>query len=422
MKILHVSTYDTGGAGISCIRTHQSLLRQNVDSKVLLLHKSHNKVPELHKFVQPIPPILKRVRNRSTRILKKAGLYKEKDEQVHLANRPSGFEFFSFPNSTFDITKSPAYQECDIVNFHWVADFLDYSSFFKNNKKKLVWTLHDMNPFTGGCHHADDCVKYTRDCINCPQLQGTIDANYANKMLDLKLNALSGYSEGDLSIVTPSAWLKSLSEKSMLFSKFPHYHIPHGLDSSVFKIYDKQSARTFFNLPLDKKVIFFASNFVENPRKGLKWIFDVFNNLQNKEDYILCSVGWSANTGKLAPFHYHLGNISDEKILSLAYSVADVFVLPSFAENSPLSIIEALFCGIPVISFSVGGIPEIITNGKNGILCKEISMAALQHAFDDFFSNFKTNQQQIRNDAIAAYSETLHASRYTALYNFTKNK
>jgi glycosyltransferase involved in cell wall biosynthesis len=416
MKVLHVSTEDRGGAGIACIRSHQSLMKRNIDSKVLLFKKTNYTVPGTYKFAPAIPPMTKRVRNAGKRILTRLNLYHELNEEKYLDNQPKGFERFSFPNSKFDITESPLYKECDIVNLHWVTDFLDYSSFFEKNKKKIVWTLHDMNPFTGGCHHSDNCIKYQADCMACPQLQGTLDPNYSHKMLGRKLDALSGYAGNDLSVVTPSAWLKNLSERSTLFSKFPHYHIPHGLDPSIFKIYDKHSARTFFNLPSDKKVILFISNFVQHPRKGLKWLLELVNELENKDEFILCSMGWSLSQKTEFPFHYQLGNIEDERILSLAYSVADIFVLPSFAENSPLTIIESLFCGVPVISFPVGGIPEIINNGENGLVGKDVSIASLKNSFKEFFGGFHPNPQQIRSNAIEKYNEALHASRYEALY------
>ena len=58
----------------------------------------------------------------------------------------------------------------DIIHLHFVAaHYVDYS-FFAKAKKPVIWTLHDMNPFTGGCHYSGDCVQFEIDCHKCPQI------------------------------------------------------------------------------------------------------------------------------------------------------------------------------------------------------------------------------------------------------------
>jgi glycosyltransferase involved in cell wall biosynthesis len=52
------------------------------------------------------------------------------------------------------------------------------------------------------------------------------------------------------------------------------------------------------------------------------------------------------------------------------YSAADVFVLPSHAENMPQTVVESLACGTPVVAFDVGGVPEIVRPGETGLLAR----------------------------------------------------
>jgi hypothetical protein len=162
MKILLVNTYDNGGAANACIRLHQGLLNQGVASKLLLLHKTKDieksylfkKNPETNNRSRSY--YFKRIQHKIAKkwnfTFLKPRLSKE---EVFFKKRAAGLELFSSPYSKYDITNSPLYQEADIINLHWVAGFLDYESFFKKNKKPVIWTLHDMHPFTGGEHYVE---------------------------------------------------------------------------------------------------------------------------------------------------------------------------------------------------------------------------------------------------------------------------
>jgi glycosyltransferase involved in cell wall biosynthesis len=414
MKILHVNTHDTGGAAIACLRLHKELLNHRVDSKVLVLSKKNN--PEKVYLYKPIPPsLLQRAFNKFGRILKQEAI---NDYRNYLLNRPTGFEIFTFPHSNFDITQHQLYKEADIINLHWVSDFIDYTSFFRKNKKKIIWTLHDMNPFTGGCHHSDDCVKYTDNCNNCPQLQGTMDPDFSNQILKLKMQALGAYPERGMAIVTPSNWLGNLSKRGKVFSRFSHYNIPNGCDSSVFKIYDKNSSKKLLNLPVDKKIILFVAGALGNSRKGLSYLEKANERLiKEGHSFTLVSVGEFNGKSNEMSNVIQLGRIADEELMAKIYSAADVFVIPSLAENLPNTIIESFFCGTPVIGFPVGGIKEMIQNAENGYLCDTVSVDSLVEKLNIFLMNsLMFNSEKIRTNAVKIYSSDIQASRYIELY------
>ena len=186
IKVLHITTSTSGGAGIACVRLHQALEQEKIESIVLALKDYAG----TRKNVRGIKTFTKGVI--ADTIRKGKSWLQERVAKTKLKNQPPGFELFSLNNTYFDITSHPAYRQADIVNLHWISNFVDYTSFFQNNKKPVVWTLHDMFPFTGGCHHADGWNGFETDCAYCPQLSGTPDPSLASQQLQQKKIAMNG--------------------------------------------------------------------------------------------------------------------------------------------------------------------------------------------------------------------------------------
>src|ERR1700733_443973 len=124
MKILHICTYDPGGAGKACVRLHQGLLDQGLDSKLLLLYQSDKSLKNTYQFVF-LPPVknnFEKLKSKAKKILQEFKLYSIRDKYDRrevLQNRPEGLELFSFPDTPYDITTHPLYLEADIINLHW---------------------------------------------------------------------------------------------------------------------------------------------------------------------------------------------------------------------------------------------------------------------------------------------------------------
>lgn len=415
MKILHVNTYDYGGAAIAAIRLHKALLSEGIDSSMLFLYKSNSSIPNTYAYEikrKKEPVFIVRQLLRIKHKLLPPPIPNYIINQHKLINKPVGFKMFSFNPTDFDITTQKCYQEADIIHMHWIANFIDYN-FFKKNAKPVVWTLHDMNPFTGGCHYSDGCDRYKTDCMNCPQLQGTIDDNNAFFDQEYKKSCLSMFSP---IITAPSQWLKECSFKSKLFGTFKNQYIPYSLDMSIFKFQDKAFCRTIFNLPQDKKIILFVSDSIDNRRKGFDILLDSFKQLQNADIHI-CVVGdkkWTIDYPLEITF---LGRINDERLMALVYSAADAFILPSREDNLPNVIIESLACGTPVIAFPVGGVIDIIKTGFNGIIVNDVFSENLTSAIMDFIEEkYSFDHFAIRNDAIFKFSSKIQAEQYLTLY------
>lgn len=399
MKPLLINTYDRGGAANSCIRLHDGLLAQKVQSTLLLKNKSLG-IKEAVVF-NPKLTFQDKLSHKIKRILIKLKLAKEDKlwrETAFKHSRPKGLESFSFPYSDTDIHQSTHYQTSDIINLHWVAGLLDFPTFFNKNKKPIVWTLHDQNPFLGGEHYAERFLGIDENGYPIPRKYTPAELLEEKRLLKIKQKALQGVQ--NIHIVSPSRWLLESSQNSALFSKFPHYHIPYGYPTHIFKPYNMTFCRDVLGIPHDKKVLLFVADSVDNSRKGYVFLQKALDKLSEsyQNQVVLCAIGSKASlsTDKQV---IELGRINDERLMAMAYSAADVFVIPSLEDNLPNTMLESLLCGTPVIGFQNGGIPDVVINQKTGYLCPEISVQSLTETIEKFLDNTVIfDREKIAND------------------------
>lgn len=426
MKVLLVNTYDTGGAANSCKRLHLGLLLEGITSKLLLKYKKNN---WLNTFTFKQSPktlsLFVKIRNKVQRILREFKPYNSQNvsnskEQAFINNRHKGLEMFSYPNSDSDITQSEYYKVADIVNLHWVANFLDYTSFFEKNQKPVVWTLHDMNPFSGGEHYEERYVGI--DVFGFPIKRVVTDEEKRIAKENIKIKKQAVEKIENLTIVAPSEWLAEEARASEVFKNKPVFCIPNGLDSAIYAPRDKEYSRVLFNIPRDKKVILFVADFIDNNRKGFVILKRAFEQLANP-DLVLCSIGNKNSNLESIEEIFELGPIYDERLMSVAYSAADVFVIPSLMDNLPNTVLESLMCGTPVIGFPVGGITDIIQDGLNGFIAEEISVDSLVETINKFLNNTSClDNTEIRKNALKKYDQTIQAKKYIELFDSILNK
>jgi glycosyltransferase involved in cell wall biosynthesis len=418
MKILIVNTYDRGGAANACLRLHEGLLQEGIESKVLLKRRQ-KLLPQTFQFQKSIQPknrieILKQkgiVFLRVMGILKKP---KESQEQLFLSQREAGLELFSFPDSNFDITTSPLYQEADIINLNWVANFLDYESFFAKNTKPVVWTLHDMNPFTGGEHYLEAFRGVDASGYPIARTLTSLEKRVYKENLALKQKVIQA--DSNITIVTPSKWLAYEAEKSLVFKSKKVFCIPYGINSEVYQPRDRNYSRDILNIPIDKTVILFVADSISNHRKGYAYLKKALEMI-DRNDVVLCAVGSKKSTLESANNIIELGSIVDERLMSIVYSAADVFVIPSLMDNLPNTVLESLLCGTPVIGFPIGGIPDMIQHGANGLLTKTMSSSALLETIEAFLETIDSfDRESIRENAMSKYDLKIQADSYIEVF------
>jgi glycosyltransferase involved in cell wall biosynthesis len=422
MKILIVNTYDRGGAANACIRLHEGLLEIGLSSKLLVLHKSRN-ITHSYQFDTPKKKakktIFSRVLNRFLSILRINRNSKTTLFQKFLEQRENDLDIFSSYSSVYDITESPFYKEADIVNLHWVAGFLDYESFFAKNTKPIVWTLHDMHPFSNGPHYEEWYSKMGDQGRPEKRIWSKDEERWIAKF---KIeNALIFNKVQNITVVTPSKWLGIASQNSLLFSRYRHQCIPYSLNRRVFKNLNKEFCRKILDIPLDKKVVLFVAEYFVKRRKGNEYMNKALEELQS-EELMLCNVG-QIHTTLNKSYITNFGVIADDRLLAIIYNAADVFVIPSLMDNLPNTILESLMCGTPVIGFDIGGVPDMIKHKKNGMLVQDISAQELAKSIKNFFESSENyNSTEISEDAQASYDLKVQANRYYNLYESVLEK
>lgn len=414
MKVLHINTLDYGGAAIAAVRIHNAMLDAGIESSFLSLKKT---LPNIVNHII-LPDYLDKTATSQTVSLKNYFKIKfnkdytkylkevnRKRALKHIANKTNR-EVISFPNTEYNLLHLlPEINQADVIHLHWVADFIDYSSFFSTIEKPIVWTLHDENPFRGIFHYAGD------EETNSENELKTID----KEGYQLKKAAIK--SAKKLHLITPSSWLANLASNHEVFSKRQVTAVANGLDISVFKTNTKEFARKVFNLPSNKKIALFVADSLSNKRKGFDLLLGALQEFEDKDDILLVAIGNVPTTNKQENVVY-LGSISDERLMALAYSAVDVFILPSREDNLPNTMIESLSCGTPIIGFPIGGIKETIQNGFNGYLCPELTIDSLRETISKFFENISLfHSDKISEDAHNKFDNKKQASKYIAIYN-----
>ena len=294
-----------------------------------------------------------------------------------------------------------------------------------------MWTLHDMWAFTGGCHYSGVCSGYEIQCGNCPFLKHPYENDLSHKVWKQKEEIMQDFS--NLTIVTCSSWLRGLASQSSLFKTKNVLTIPNCIDTQVFFPQDKVGSRKALNLPQSKKLILFGAMNTADKRKGFIYLIEALAIMKIKypqyaEQISLVVFGKSDPEvlSNLAFSFNDLQVISSEKEMIDAYSAADVFVIPSLEDNLPNTIMESLACGVPVVAFQTGGIPEMVSHKNTGYIAKYMSSEALADGI--YWTLFESNTHDLagkcREKVLAEYSMEVVAAKYLKLYqelNSTNN-
>lgn len=407
MRIAQVGTNLSGGAAKAMLRINIAIQTLGIDSVIISKNEVLKKASSNN--------IIEKIKRKFIAInIKDEWELEVLNNQLKSA-RIEGLEMISLPHSHFDLTKHPDYASADIIHLHWVSELLDWPTFFHKNRKPVVWTLHDKNPFSGIEHYDNSFLGIDKNGEPELREKSNVEIQLSDKWLNLKSEVLKKR-KCEIYVVSPSAWLLNESLNSELFSELSHTMIPNGLDETIFINHNKAESRRFFNIPDDQLVLLFVADNITNRRKGLDYLLKAIENLKNEAKLMVYSIGDSNENNDKGGI-CGLGRIEDEATMAKAYSAADVFVIPSLEDNLPNTMLESLMCGTPVIGFPVGGIAETIEDGINGYLCGEISVSALEKTINKYIENKNMfNREQIALNARKKFSGEIQARAYIDLY------
>ncbi|MGL5834560.1 MAG: glycosyltransferase family 4 protein [Waterburya sp.] len=409
MKILHISTRDIeGGAARAAYRLHRGLQSINVNSQMLV----QTKISDDQTVVAP-----QTITEKS--IAKFGGILDTFPPKFYSQRQQSPFSTQWLPDL---ISRQVARLAPDLINLHWIKDnHLNIETIAKF-KQPVVWTLHDMWAFTGGCHYDQNCDKYTNSCGACPQLGSKRDLDLSRWVWQRKWRA---WKNTCLTIITPSHWLAQCARSSSLFQNQSIEVIPNGLDTKRYKPLNRELVRDLLNLPQDKQLVLFgAIKATSDRRKGFQFLQSALQILYDSgwDDKIeLVVVGSSqADTEEQLRFKTHyLGKLSDDISLAQVYAAADIFVAPSWQDNLPNTVIEAIASGTPCAAFKIGGMPEIIDHQQNGYLAQPYEVEDLAKGIAWILENKERHCQlceYARTKAEQKFTLKLQAHRYASVY------
>jgi glycosyltransferase involved in cell wall biosynthesis len=372
MNIFHFNTYLNGGAAAAARRLHEELVRAGSASR--FCHRPGIASPDATYM-----PLFQQ----------RAGLsdvwhklrYKvpcRPFDQYYLKNRPQGYDLFSSPRAPFDCSVDIGQLGADIINLNWIAEWIDYPGFFASipDNFPVVWTLHDMNPFTGGCHYAWECEKFKTGCHSCFQL----NENRGPHDLSFRAAAVkrAAVAKKNLHVVADSTWLEAQARASSIFEHARSFQTIHyGLDTGVFRPKDKRLCRKLLDIPEFAFVLCFGAADLGNKRKGLALLEEALARVSYDAPVFCLLFGAQQGAPLAGCSQKSVGQLASVDLQTIVYSAADLFVIPSLHEAFGLTALEAMACGVPVVGFATGGIPDMIRHEHNGLLAAPSDAADL---------------------------------------------
>ncbi|QHS54481.1 glycosyltransferase [Mucilaginibacter sp. 14171R-50] len=422
MKVALINTSDAGGgAAEACMRLLKALQLQAVDVTMVVEHKKRND-PAVHSVEQVM---FGRLRSKINFFRERIPfmLFRERDPSVRFA--------FSTANAGTDISKLDVIQQADIIHLHWTnSGFLSIADIKKliALNKPIVWTLHDMWVFTGGCHYSGPCNHFKNQCGNCYFLRDPEDDDLSHDGWLRKKDMLSFAK--NLSVVTCSNWLAGVAKQSTLLQTFSIQAIPNPIDTMLFSPKNKAAVRAKWRVDPSAKVILFGAANINDRRKGIIYLVEALQILKDKYagdtpmEIVIFGKNKHFDTSVL-PFPVHqLNTITSPADLAEIYSMADVFVSPSVEDNLPNMIMEAMSCGTPVAAFNTGGIPDLIDHKVNGYLAEFKSSADLAEGINNVLNVENHNKYAAiaRNKVEQMFNNEKVAGQYIDLYRSVLNR
>lgn len=323
------------------------------------------------------------------------------------------------PINNSDLFVNDFYKEADLLHLHNLhGGYFNLRNLVKISfEKPTVWTLHDMWAFTANSPHTFDCNRWVQgEGCNCGRHNGFSTKIFEKAILEFKKKI---YSESIFTIVVPSLWMKSNVDKSILKDKRVEI-IYNGIDEKNFSPIDQAEARRILNLPKDKEIICFAAHGgLKNKWKGGEYLKEAWKIIQKRKNTILLEIGVDKEDISKNANHIKVPYISDPKKMAMYYSASDIFLFSSLGESSSLVCMEALACGLPVVSFDVGPLKEIVKDGENGLLVKykdSIDLAKKTLLLLNDNSLYRKLSSNARSSILRSYTFDKQVRAYLKLY------
>lgn len=420
MKVLLINFSDVGGgAATAAIRLVTALNEKGIYARLGVPHKESD-----CPYVFELPP-----KNNcfACRFFKKLGTFISKGFNPLLVRLPKPFAF----KTTNGIAHTKNFKsktnvkwinasDYDLVNLHWINDVISNKDIAKI-KKPLVWTMHDSWPCCGAEHHPnviENDTRWKEGYFRNNKPSSSKGPDLCRRVWKQKKKYLA---DKNIHFIAPSNWEHDVLKASALFGDKECRVIPNIIDNSVFCKKDKKSIRKAFGLPEDKVILGFGAAYeIDNPKsmKGSYYIPQALSKLKNPEDYFLVIFGPASQafTQKIKIPYFASGYISNPAILSCIYSACDCIINPSIIENLPTTSLEALFCGVPVVSFDTGGSSDIVVHKETGWLAAPYKAEELAEGIEWCIQNQAMLSKNCLAKASKDFNKEMIIQQLTELY------
>jgi glycosyltransferase involved in cell wall biosynthesis len=411
-RVLHLCTSDaSGGAARAAYRLHDGLRRIGWDSRMGVMRKFSN-----DPTVEVLMP--------SAGGLRRAERWWRRHVARPIDNPPGRPPVFATDSFTDDRSGRPGERfggplHGRVLHLHWTAGFVDLPTFFDLHlgRSPIVCTMHDMRAFTGGCHYDYGCGRFRAQCGACPQLASADDSDASSRSLARLRRFRTRMLAGGIRFVADSRWIQAEAEASALLSGVKVSTIHYGLDLDTFRPVEPAVARSALGLDPARPVVMFSADSIHIRRKGMEVLVGALRETRIRPQLVTAGHGMvplPADTPCLS-----LGAVQNDRLLALAYSAADLFVIPSEQEAFGQTALEAIACGTPVLGSDTGGIPDVVIPGVSGELVAEHTSAAWSKALDRILGNpasVAALRSSCRQFATGNFTLERQANDYAAVY------
>jgi len=314
-------------------------------------------------------------------------------------------------------------EKFDLIHLHNIHGYyvnLNFTKFLMRVGIPVVWTLHDGWPITGRCAYWFDCEKWKTGCGKCLNLNRYPKTFNDSSAFMWKKKKEYFNSEWNPVIICPSQWLANRIKESYL-KKYQVKIIPNAVDIEIFKPKNKNILRKKYNIPIGKKVILCLAADLDDERKGVKYFFKSLKYIK-LNNWLVVTAGKVIEHDKIKDVDIEIkqiGYIKDKNNISDIYNISDIFCISSLDDNFPTTVLEALACGIPVVGFEVGGIPEQVTEDC-GIMVKPKDTEALGRALEKLLNDDELRRkfsENCRKRVLQNYIIEKFTNSYIKVYN-----
>lgn len=406
MNVLQIGTADTGGAATAALTIHEGIRTLGHQSKMLVGYKTTSDI-DIGQIPPGSNPLIFRMRR-------------------FFYNR-LGLPEWRFYKRTAALIEHPWMRNADIIMLHNLhSSFFDYRALpILSRAKPIVWGLHDMWALTGYCPYPYTCERWVTGCHHCPFYKREGIWKWPDiPVVGMDQTRLAWrtkrkiYRQSALHVVTSCQWMKRQVERSILSDAKSISVIHDGVDTEIYRPLNKSAVRAALQLPADGLLLL---TFPSRGRKGGEHLVSVLNKADVPSNTIVLSVG---NQTFLEEQYSRFpvrsfGYIHSPEVLNLVYNAADLFILPTLADNVPLSITAALAAGLPSAAYDVGGVSEIVRHEQTGYLARYGDISDLAHGIETLSRDRhlrETYSFAARDLALKEFSAADTARNYLALY------